>query len=125
MKTLRQIKYGGLFTYMAHDCGNVRMSIWLLCATVDGFITNVEHVLSMIPTDIKIIPGHGPLANKADLAAAIAVVKSSSASVRAGLNSGTSAEDIAAQLEADYPTWGKGFISAARWVDIIVADANR
>ena len=93
--------------------------------SVDGFITNVEHVLSMIPTDIKIIPGHGPLADKADLAAAIAVVKSSSASVRTALDRGTSAEDIAAQLEADYPTWGKGFISAARWVDIIVADANR
>lgn len=93
--------------------------------SVDGFISNVEHVLSMIPSDIKVIPGHGPLADKADLAAAIAVVKSSSTSVRAALSDGTSAEDIAAKLDADYPTWGQGFISSARWVDIIAADANR
>jgi cyclase len=107
--------FNGAFPYIDTGSGG----------SVDGFISNVEHVLSMIPTDIKIIPGHGALADKADLAAAIAVVKSSSMSVRAALTDGTSAADIAAQLDADYPTWGKGFISAARWVDIIAADANR
>ncbi len=107
--------FNGFFPYIDVGSGG----------SVDGFIANVERVLAMVPADIKVIPGHGPLASKDDLAAAIGVVKKSSGEVRAALNSGTSAETIAGKLDADYPGWGSGFISAARWIQIIEADANR
>ena len=93
--------------------------------SVDGFIANVERVLGMIPDDIKVIPGHGALSDKAGLADAVRVIKASSSTVRSALAAGTSAEDIAAQLDADYPSWGKGFISASSWIQILQADANR
>ena len=92
---------------------------------VDGFISNVEAVLARIPEDIRIIPGHGSLSNRADLAATIAVVKATAATVRAALNAGTDSAVIIADLNENYPSWGSGFISAERWVDIIKADTSQ
>ena len=34
---------------------------------VDGFVKTIATVLEKIPTDAKIIPGHGPLASKAEI----------------------------------------------------------
>lgn len=107
--------FNGFFPYIDIGSGG----------SVDGFIDNVERVLGMIPDDIKVIPGHGALSDKAGLADAVRVIKSSSSAVRSALAAGTSVEDIAAQLDADYPTWGKGFISASSWIQIIQADADR
>lgn len=93
--------------------------------SVDGFIANVERVLDMVPDDIQIIPGHGSLSVKQDLRDTITKVKATSEQVRAGLKAGKSADDIAAELDLDDPTWGSGFISASRWVEIIQTDAER
>jgi len=92
--------------------------------TVDGFIANVEGVIGMLPADIKIIPGHGPLATLEDLKANIEVARKTSTKIREALNKQQDVTDIAAQIELDYPNWGSGFISAERWVQIIQADAN-
>ncbi len=93
--------------------------------SIDGFIANVERVLAMLPDGVKIIPGHGALSTAADLANTIAMVKKTSTIVRQGLADGQPADDIAAELDLDYPTYGSGFISAARWVEIVQADAKR
>ena len=93
--------------------------------TVEGFVTNVERVIGMIPDDIKIIPGHGGLSNKQDLVETIAMVKASAALVRKGLAEGNSTEDVVSELDFAYPEEGVGSISAARWVEIIQADSLR
>jgi cyclase len=93
--------------------------------SIDGFIANVERVLAMLPDGVKIIPGHGALSTAADLANTIAMVKKTSTIVRQGLADGQPADDIAAELDLDYPTYGSGFISAARRVEIVQADAKR
>ena len=92
---------------------------------VDGFISNVEAVLAQVPEDIKIIPGHGSLSNRADLASTIAVVKATAATIRAALDNGTDSAEIIADLNENYPTWGSGFINAERWVQIVKADTSR
>jgi glyoxylase-like metal-dependent hydrolase (beta-lactamase superfamily II) len=93
--------------------------------SVDGFIANVERVLNMIPDDIKIIPGHGALSTKEDLAETIAMVKATAQRVRSELANGSPAAEVAADLDIDFPAQGSGFISAERWVQIIEADAKR
>ncbi|XOV84394.1 MAG: MBL fold metallo-hydrolase [bacterium] len=92
---------------------------------VDGFIRNVESVLAQVPADVKVIPGHGSLSTHADLAATIAVVRSTAAAVRAALDNGTDTADIVADLNQNYPDWGSGFITADRWVQIVQADTTR
>lgn len=93
--------------------------------SIDGFVANVENVLSLVPDDIKIIPGHGALADKDDLRTTIDAVKTSAARIREGLEKDESVEAIAADLDRDFPGWGGGFISAERWVNIVQADADR
>lgn len=93
--------------------------------SVDGFIANVRQVLAMIPEDISIIPGHGPLANKDDLTFTIDTVAKTAEEIRKRLQAGDSDDDIVAWLDKNYQTWGSGFINAARWVLIIKGDANR
>lgn len=93
--------------------------------TVDGFISNVESVITMIPADIKIIPGHGKLSNVDDLKDTIASVKASVELVRAGLAADKATADIMAELDSEFASMGSGFINAERWIQIIQADANR
>lgn len=90
--------------------------------SVDGFISNVNNILAAVPEDIKIIPGHGPLANKEDLANTINTVTQSAETIRSRLAAGDSVDDIAAGIEEDYAEWASGFINASRWVQIIQAD---
>ena len=92
--------------------------------TVRGFIDNVRFVLAMIPDDIHIIPGHGPLANKADLTLTIDTVETTATQIRKRLKDGQSEADIIAWLDADFASWGTGFINASRWVAIVKADAG-
>lgn len=92
---------------------------------VDGFIANVEAVLARLPQDIQVIPGHGSLSTRAELASTIAVVKATANKVRQDLDSGRSSADIIADLNNNYASWGSGFISAERWVQIVQADTTR
>jgi cyclase len=48
-------------------------------------ITNLDKVLSMIPDTVKIIPGHGPLATKADLRNYVAMLKETTSIVIAAI----------------------------------------
>ena len=91
---------------------------------VDGFVNNVRAVLDKIPDDAHIIPGHGPLATKADLKLTIDTVATTVAQVRERLANGDADADIAAYLNNNYATWASGFINADRWVQIIKADAS-
>lgn len=91
---------------------------------VDGFVANVKSVLDMIPDDVQIIPGHGPLASKADLQLTIDTVASTAAEVRSRMQNGDAEADIVAWLDENYATWASGFINSERWVQIIKADAS-
>ena len=93
--------------------------------SIDGYLANVYRVLNTIPDDIRVIPGHGVLASKADLQHSMQITAESTARVREKLKNGESTDAIAAELDEAYPGWGSGFISAARWVGIVQADANR
>ena len=86
---------------------------------VDGFLANIRTVLGWLPADAKVIPGHGTLANVADLTRAADVIRDSQAAVREAV-----ANDALDALKRDgfgrWSDWGSGFISESRWIDIVV-----
>src|SRR5579872_4727478 len=49
--------------------------------SVSGMIAGVEKVLSMIPEDTKVIPGHGPLSSPADVRKFVDMLKATRAAV--------------------------------------------
>jgi glyoxylase-like metal-dependent hydrolase (beta-lactamase superfamily II) len=74
--------------------------------TLKGYIAAVEKVLGEVPADVKIIPGHGPLATKTDLAAFLAMLKETSAIVQKGIDEGKTVEQvIAAKPLAKWDKW--------------------
>lgn len=80
---------------------------------LDGLIAAQDAVLNLIDDDTRIIPGHGPLATKADLASHVAMLKDVRARINALIAQGL---DEAAMIKADplkdlNAKWGVGFIN--------------
>ena len=84
--------------------------------SVSGFIAAQKKILSIADDETKIIPGHGVLANKADLQAAVDMLEDAQARVKALVDAGKSQEEVIAENPlADYEdAWTWDFITAER-----------
>ena len=93
---------------------------------VRGMIRVVEKVASMIPADTKVIPGHGPLGDRDSLRKFAEMLKATSAAVQAGITAGKTADQMKAEKVLEpWAEWGKGFIKADRFVELLVRDLSR
>lgn len=91
--------------------------------SVDGFIRNLATVLEMVPDDVRVIPGHGPLTDKAAIRRSIEMIRATRKVVRDGLADGLDAEAIVARgLPDAYASFGGGFIDEERWIRILLSD---
>ncbi|MEE2691614.1 MAG: MBL fold metallo-hydrolase [Pseudomonadota bacterium] len=81
--------------------------------SVDGYLAAQAKLLAMVNDDTKIIPGHGSLANKADLKRANVALKTVRDRVAALIAAGKTEDEAVAQIDlSDYDSWGKWFISS-------------
>lgn len=88
--------------------------------TVQGYINNLERVLSWIADDTSVIPGHGPLGSKSDLLAFYNVIRDTSTAIRVMKSQQMSSDEIvAAGLDDMYESWGQGFINEQRWIETV------
>ena len=86
-----------------------------------SYTQNVASVLARIDDATQVVPGHGPLAGKAELEAYHTMLVATVAEVRAALDSGKSVDEIIeAGLDATWAVWGTGFINEAVWIRTIV-----
>jgi len=93
--------------------------------SVGGYIANVESVLARVDEGTLIVPGHGSLANRADLERYLAMLKATRNAVQASLDKGMDADAIvAAGLGEEWASWGGGFIDEEKWIRTLVADAG-
>ena len=94
--------------------------------TVQGYLSNLEKVLSWIDDDTQVIPGHGPLATKSDLLDFHNMIKDTSTAIRVSRSLQMSAEEIVAEgLGAEYESWGQGFINEQRWIETVIESYPR
>jgi len=84
--------------------------------SVSGFIAAQKKIIAIADDETKIIPGHGVLANKADLQAAVDMLEDAQARVKALVDAGKSQEEVIAENPlADYEdAWTWAFITAER-----------
>ena len=92
--------------------------------SVEGTIAAVDKGLAMAGDATKIIPGHGPLSNKAELKAYRDMLAAISGRVKAAVAKGEKLENItAANLSSDYDErFGKGFIKGPKFVEMLAKD---
>jgi len=87
---------------------------------VDGYLKTVATVLEKIPSDAKIIPGHGKLASVEDLRSFHAMLVETTDFVKQGITSGKSLADLkAAGLPEKFKSFGTGFINTDTWITTI------
>jgi cyclase len=88
---------------------------------IDGMIVAADKVLPLADNSTKIVPGHGPLGNKADLTKYRDMLVVARDRVRKLKTAGKSAGEIAASKPfADLDaTWGKGFFNGDVFVRMV------
>ena len=84
--------------------------------SVRGFVAGQRRIIKMADEETIIIPGHGQLASRADLQAAVEMLVDAEARVEALVIDGKTEEEVlAANPLADYhDTWNWGFITTER-----------
>jgi glyoxylase-like metal-dependent hydrolase (beta-lactamase superfamily II) len=91
--------------------------------TPEGVIAAADRVLAIVDDNTKIIPGHGPVSNKADLKIYRDMLSTISTRVKAAVKEGKKVDEIrAANPTAEFDEkWGKGFISPRGFIEMLVA----
>ncbi len=89
--------------------------------TVEGVIAAADRVIALSDDSTKIIPGHGPLSNRAELKAYRDMLETVSGRIRKLLKDGRKLEEIvAANVTADFDErWGKGFITPPKFAEML------
>jgi glyoxylase-like metal-dependent hydrolase (beta-lactamase superfamily II) len=88
--------------------------------TVVGILENIEALIPLIPDDARIIPGHGPVSDLAELRTYREMLEETIGIVRRKKDSGMSLEKIQDEgFPPKYDEWGKGYMSAEGWIENI------
>ena len=104
---LGDLFFNGLFPYVDTDGGG----------SVQGYMDNIEYLLTEISDDAKIIPGHGPLTDKNSLAKLLAMMVATKAEVDKMRAQGLSLEQAIAQgLDSKWKKWDWNFITEEKWI---------
>jgi len=84
---------------------------------VDGYIANVEELLGGLTDDTVIIPGHGPLADKADYQGFLNMLQETKAEVDTMKQQGMTLDEIKTKgLSDKWKDWSWSFINEERWI---------
>ncbi len=87
---------------------------------VQGYMENVKRVINRLPSDVKVIPGHGPLSTLDDLKRFHTMMVKTTAVVRDHMKAGKGLEEIQkAGLPSEWKDWGGFFINQDRWIEIV------
>src|SRR5580765_4184374 len=88
--------------------------------SIDGMIDGVEKVLSQVPADVKIIPGHGPVSSVDDVKAYLTMLKATREVVAQGLKEGKTLDQMKqAKLLAAWKKYAGDMINADAFLETI------
>jgi cyclase len=105
--------FAGGFPFVDMDSGG----------SVSGYIANVEKVLSELPADTRVIPGHGDVTGVAELKTWVQALKETRAAVQAGLEKKKTPDQLKKEkVLARWDKMGSGFVNADKWIDTLVRD---
>ena len=109
--------FNGLYPFIDYSSGG----------TPDGVIAAADRVLAIADDNTKIIPGHGPLSNKAELNVYREMLATVTGRIKALLKQGKKLDDIlAAKPTADFDErWGKGFLAPPKFVEMLVSGLQK
>jgi cyclase len=88
--------------------------------SVQGMIAAMEKASSMLPPDVKVIPGHGQLSNLDDVRAFVQMLKETSAAVQKAIDQKMTVEQMKAQkILAPWSKWNGDFIKEDTFIETL------
>jgi glyoxylase-like metal-dependent hydrolase (beta-lactamase superfamily II) len=105
------VYFNGLYPFIDTSSGG----------SIDGTIAACDQVLGIATDKTRIIPGHGPLSDKAGLQAYRDMLATVAARIKKMIAEGRKLEDItASKVTADFDDkWGKGFIPPHKFAEMV------
>lgn len=102
--------FNGMFPYLDVPSGG----------DIVNWARQLDAILAGLPEDVRIIPGHGPLAGKAEIKAFRDMLSDSAELVRARMKQGMSLEEIqAAGMPDRFEPWTRGFMPVPGWLELV------
>ncbi len=87
---------------------------------IDNWVRHLDVILAAVPDDVRIIPGHGPLAGKGELKAFRDMLRDSAELVRERMKEGKTLKEIqAAGMPDRFAPWTKGFMPVPGWLELV------
>jgi len=107
--------FSGMFPFVDLDSGG----------SVQGLIADLAQIIPMLPPDVKVIPGHGPLSTLDDLKKFEDMLRGTTAAVAAAMKQCKTLDQMKQEkVLANYADWGKGILNADRFTEIIYNDLS-
>ena len=107
--------FAGMFPFIDLESGG----------SVQGLIADIAQIIPMLPPDVKVIPGHGPLSTLDDLNKFEGMLRGASAAVAAAMKQGKSLDQMKKEnVLANYADWGKGMLKPDQFTEIIYNDLS-
>src|SRR5215212_6949666 len=108
--------FNGTFPFVDADNGG----------SAKGLIADLEKVLSTLPDDAKVIPGHGPLSDKPGLRKFADALKGTWNAVAAGVKAGKTLDQLKEEkVLAPWDAMGQGFIKTDVWMALLYSEMKK
>ena len=110
------VLFNGLYPFIDSGSGG----------SVDGYIAALEQLIEMSDGQTRIIPGHGPLANRSDVERKLAMLKSARERILEHIEAGKTLEEVKAAdpLSDFHGEWSWDFIDGQRFTEILYNDLD-
>jgi len=94
--------------------------------SINGMIKVINQILPMIDKKTKVVPGHGPLSNKAQLQKYVSMLTAVRDNVSRLLQDGHTMEEVVAAkpTRAFDEKWGKGFLPPDQFAKLVYMDLS-
>lgn len=91
--------------------------------SVRGLIAALEEIIPKLPSDVKVIPGHGPISNLDDVRVYLKMLKETLAVVEQGIRQGKSLDQLKKEKVLEpWKDWSGQFISADAFIETVYND---
>ena len=94
--------------------------------SINGMIKVINQILPMIDENTKVVPGHGPLSNKAQLHEYVSMLTAIRDNVSRLMQKGNTMEEVVAAkpTRAFDKKWGKGFLPPDQFAELVYMDLS-
>lgn len=94
--------------------------------TINGMINDINQILPIIDENTKVVPGHGPLSNKAKLVQYVSMLATIRDNVSNLMLEGKTMEEVIAAKPTQLydEKWGKGFLPPDKFAGLVYMDLS-